>query len=152
MNTRSKSDTSTYRQCTAGSMVPMDNNSMDTFYYNHRIQPLLQAYGQLVHDHMAHGWHGYLLSFMFCQIPGSDVSKMLEMKTHLGWFPAPSPASCVSTEAAVAAKLVICGVAHSRTLLRIGDILRSLEIMSAAYSFQHTAQNNTRGVRRRTRF
>jgi hypothetical protein len=59
---------------------------MDTLYNNHRIQQLLQAYGQWVHDHMAYGWHGYLLSFMFCQIHDSDDGRMLEMKKHLGWF------------------------------------------------------------------
>jgi hypothetical protein len=46
----------------------------------------LQAYGQWVHDHMAYGWHGYLLSFMFCQIQAPDYRRMEEMKTHLGWF------------------------------------------------------------------
>jgi hypothetical protein len=55
---------------------------MDTFYNNHHVQQLLQAYGQWVHN----GWHGYLLSFMFSQIQGSDDERMLEMKTHLGWF------------------------------------------------------------------
>jgi hypothetical protein len=59
---------------------------MDTLYNNHRIQQLLQAYGQWVHDQMAHGWHGYLLSFMFFQIQGSYEERMKEMKTHLGWF------------------------------------------------------------------
>jgi hypothetical protein len=32
------------------------------------------------------GWQGYFLSFMFSQIPGSDASRVLEMKKHLGWF------------------------------------------------------------------
>jgi hypothetical protein len=72
---------------------------MDTLYNNYHVQKLLQSYGQWVHDHMAYGWHGYLLSFMFChlsssdvskmmgELPGSDVSKRLEiMKRHLGWF------------------------------------------------------------------
>jgi len=72
---------------------------MDTLYNNQHVQQLLQAYGQWVHDHMAYGWHGYLLSFMFCHLsgsdvsqmlghlPGSDVSKRLEiMRKHLGWF------------------------------------------------------------------
>jgi hypothetical protein len=61
-------------------------DSMDTLYNNYRIQQLLQAYGQWVHDHMAYGWHGFFLSFMFFQIPGSDVSRMEEMNKHLGWF------------------------------------------------------------------
>jgi hypothetical protein len=39
-----------------------------------------------VHEHMADGWHGYLLSFTFCQISGSDNSRKLQMKTHFGWF------------------------------------------------------------------
>jgi hypothetical protein len=59
---------------------------MDTFYNNHQVQRLLQAYGNWVHDYMAYGFHGYLLTFMFSQIPGSDTSRMLEMKKHLGWF------------------------------------------------------------------
>jgi hypothetical protein len=59
---------------------------MDTLYNNHHVQQLLQAYGQWVHDHIAYGWHGYLLSFMFSQIQGSDESRMEKMKTHLGWF------------------------------------------------------------------
>ena len=59
---------------------------MDTLYNNHYVQQLLQAYGQWVHDHMAYGWHGYLLSFMFSQIHNSDEKRMEEMKTHLGWF------------------------------------------------------------------
>jgi hypothetical protein len=59
---------------------------MDNFYNSHHVQRLLQAYGQWVHDHMAYGWHGYLLSFMFCQIHDSDDGRMLEMKKHLGWL------------------------------------------------------------------
>src|ERR1700722_9417382 len=59
---------------------------MDTLYNNHRIQQLLQAYGQWVHDHMAYGWHGYFLSFMFSQIHDSEGARMEEMKKHLGWF------------------------------------------------------------------
>jgi hypothetical protein len=35
---------------------------------------------------MEFGWHGYFLSLMFSQIPGSDASRMVEMKKHLGWF------------------------------------------------------------------
>jgi hypothetical protein len=59
-------------------------NSMDTFYNNHRIQQLLEGYGQWVHDQMAYGWHGYLLSFMFSQIQAPDHERMDEMKKHLG--------------------------------------------------------------------
>jgi hypothetical protein len=59
---------------------------MDAFYKTHHTQQLLQAYGQWVHDHIAYGWHGYLLSFMFSQIQGPDDERMLEMKKHLGWF------------------------------------------------------------------
>jgi hypothetical protein len=59
---------------------------MDTLYNNHRIQQLLQAYGQWVHDHMAFGWHGYLLSFMFSQIQDLNAPRMEIMKKHLGWF------------------------------------------------------------------
>jgi hypothetical protein len=57
-----------------------------SIYNNHNIHQLLEAYGQWVHDHMAYGWHGYLLSFMFCQITGPDDDRMLEMKKYLGWF------------------------------------------------------------------
>jgi hypothetical protein len=59
---------------------------MDTLCNNYRIQQLLQAYGQWVHDHMAYGWHGFFLSFMFSQIHDSDDGRMEEMKKHLGWF------------------------------------------------------------------
>jgi hypothetical protein len=59
---------------------------MDTFYNNYRIQRLLQGYGNMVREYMDLGWHGYFLSFMFSQIPGSDASRLQEMKKHLGWF------------------------------------------------------------------
>jgi hypothetical protein len=62
------------------------NTLMDTLYNNHRIQQLLQAYGQWVHDDMAIGWHGYLLSFMFSQIQDLNTQKMEIMRKHLGWF------------------------------------------------------------------
>src|ERR1700689_4560031 len=67
-------------------MFTGNNIKMDTSYNNYQVQNLLQGYGQWVADHMVHGYHGYLLSFMFSQIPGSDASRMLEMKKHLGWF------------------------------------------------------------------
>jgi hypothetical protein len=63
-----------------------NSKEMDTICNNTEIKKLLQSYGQLVHDHMDCGWHGYFLSFMFSQIPGSDASRMEEMKKHLGWF------------------------------------------------------------------
>jgi hypothetical protein len=59
---------------------------MDTLYSNHQVQPLLKAYGTMVRDRLEHGWHGYFLSFMFSHIPGSDASRMQEMKKHLRWF------------------------------------------------------------------
>jgi hypothetical protein len=59
---------------------------MDTLYNNYRIQQLLQAYGQWVHDQMGHGWQGYLLSFMFSQIQDLNTPRMEIMKNHLGWF------------------------------------------------------------------
>jgi hypothetical protein len=59
---------------------------MDTLYRNHEVQRLLQGYGSMVRDHMELGWRGYFLSFMFSHIPGSDASRMLEMKKHLGCF------------------------------------------------------------------
>jgi hypothetical protein len=59
---------------------------MNTSYNNYRVQHLLQGYGHWVADHMAHGYHGYLLTFMFSQILGSDASRMLEMKKYQGWF------------------------------------------------------------------
>jgi hypothetical protein len=67
-------------------METFSNGSMDTLYNSHHVQQLLQAYGQWVHDHIAYGWHGYFLSFMFCQIPESDDKRMEKMKKHLGWF------------------------------------------------------------------
>jgi hypothetical protein len=63
-----------------------NNATMDTFYNNYRIQRLLQGYGNMVREYMDRGWHGYFLSFKFSQIPGSDASRLLEMKRHLGWF------------------------------------------------------------------
>jgi hypothetical protein len=59
---------------------------MDTIYDNRQIQRLLQCYGDMVRDYMELGWHGYFLSFMFSHIPGSDASRMLEMKKHLACF------------------------------------------------------------------
>jgi hypothetical protein len=59
---------------------------MDTYYSTYQVQRLLQAYGNWVRGHMDRGWHGYFLSFMFSQIPGSDASRLQEMKKHLGWF------------------------------------------------------------------
>ena len=53
-------------------METLNNRPMDSFYCNHHVQQLLQAHGQWVHNHIAYGWRGYLLSFMFCQIPGSE--------------------------------------------------------------------------------
>jgi hypothetical protein len=63
-----------------------NNRKMDTFFNNNQVQRLLQAYGKLVHDHMDQGWYGYFLSFMFSQIPGSDASRLVEMKEQLRWF------------------------------------------------------------------
>jgi hypothetical protein len=59
---------------------------MDTSYNSYRVQSLLQGYGHWVADHMDYGYNGYLLTFMFSQIPGSDASRMLEMKKQLCWF------------------------------------------------------------------
>jgi hypothetical protein len=67
-------------------MITNNDIKLDTPYNNYRKHSLLQAYGLWVADHMAHGYRGYLLTFMFSQIPGSDASRMLEMKKHLGWF------------------------------------------------------------------
>ena len=67
-------------------MVTQQNISIDNFNNNTGVRRLLESYGQWVHDDMACGWHGYFLSFMFSQIPGSDASRMLEMRKHLGWF------------------------------------------------------------------
>ena len=68
------------------SMATVKNGTTDTFCETNQVQQLLQSYGQWVRDHMAYGWHGYLLTFMFSQIPGSDASRMLERKKYLGWF------------------------------------------------------------------
>jgi hypothetical protein len=61
-------------------------NKLNTLSNDHNSKQLIQAYGDFVHTLIAYGWHGYLLSFMFAQIPGSDQAKMLEMKKNLGWF------------------------------------------------------------------
>jgi hypothetical protein len=68
------------------SMATKNSRSIDTSYNNYWVKKLLQSYGQWVHDHMDRGWHGYFLTFMFSQMPGSDASRMLKMKKHLGWF------------------------------------------------------------------
>jgi hypothetical protein len=70
-----------YKSMNTGNTV-----KMDTSYNNYRVQHLLQGYGQWVAEHMDSGYHGYLLTFMFSHILGSDASRMLEMKKHLGWF------------------------------------------------------------------
>jgi hypothetical protein len=59
---------------------------MGTYYSNHQVQLLLQAYEKFIHDRIDQGWHGYFLSFTFSQIPGSDASRLQEMKKHFGWF------------------------------------------------------------------
>jgi hypothetical protein len=61
-------------------------NRSNTLPNDHDSRQLIQAYGDFIHNYIAYGWHGYLLSFMFSQIPGSDQAKMDEMKKHLGWF------------------------------------------------------------------
>jgi hypothetical protein len=61
-------------------------NKMNTLPISQNTQQLIQAYGQWVHDHMAYGYHGYLLTFMFSPIPGSDQTRILEMKKRLSWF------------------------------------------------------------------
>src|SRR5712671_6281597 len=62
----------------------MDTFSMNTIH-NPNIPQVLQAYGEFFHTQTSYGMHGYFLSFMFSHIPGSDNSRMLEMKKHLGW-------------------------------------------------------------------
>jgi hypothetical protein len=68
------------------SMEIINARTINTLYNNYHVQQLLQAYGQWVHDQMAYGWHGYLLSFMFSQIGAPDHERMEIMKKHLGWF------------------------------------------------------------------
>src|SRR5262249_46189001 len=60
----------------------ISNNSS----FSHTISNLLRAYGQWVHDDLDNGFHGYLLSFTFDQIQGSDQTRLLEMKRQLGLF------------------------------------------------------------------
>jgi hypothetical protein len=69
-----------------GSLSTSQNYSMDTFNNSHHANMLLQSYGQWIHEHMAHRWNGYLFSFMFDQLQGSDHGRMEEMKKQLGWF------------------------------------------------------------------
>ena len=59
---------------------------MDTVCDTQQIKCVLEGYGNMVRNYLELGWHGYFLSFMFSQIPGSDASRMLEMKKHLHWF------------------------------------------------------------------
>jgi hypothetical protein len=80
-NDRNHGKAASYKAMNTGKTV-----KMDTSYNNYRVPNLLQGYGQWVAEHMDHGYHGYLLTFMFSQIPGSDASRMLEMKKQLGWF------------------------------------------------------------------
>src|SRR6266853_180738 len=58
---------------------------MNTFH-NNNTQLLITTYGQWLNQHMAYGWNGFFLTFMFGQMPGSENSRMLEMKKQLGWF------------------------------------------------------------------
>jgi hypothetical protein len=50
------------------------------------IKGLLGSYGNWIHHHLANGWAGYLLSFKFSQLSGSNALRMHQMKKHLGWF------------------------------------------------------------------
>jgi len=59
---------------------------MNTFDNSHHANVLLHSYGQWINEHMAYGWNGYLFSFMFDQLQGSDHGRMQEMKKQLGWF------------------------------------------------------------------
>jgi hypothetical protein len=48
---------------------------------------LLQTYESWIRDHLANGYHqGYLLTFAFSPIQGSDQTRILQMKKRLGWF------------------------------------------------------------------
>jgi hypothetical protein len=59
---------------------------MNTTYDQQQIPHLLQCYADWVSHYIDNGWQGYLLTFMFCQLPGSDASRMLTMRKHLNWF------------------------------------------------------------------
>jgi hypothetical protein len=59
---------------------------MSTLYNEHKVQQLLNSYGKLIDSHIAYGCTGYLFTFMFDQIPGSDSSRLSEMKKQLTWF------------------------------------------------------------------
>jgi len=57
---------------------------MRTLYNEHNVQQLLHSYGKWIDSHIAYGCTGYLFTFMFEQIPGSDRSRLSEMQ--LTWF------------------------------------------------------------------
>jgi hypothetical protein len=59
---------------------------MKNMYNDHNITMVIEAYGEWIHEHMAYGWSGYFLSFMFDQMQGSEYDRMAEMKKTLGWF------------------------------------------------------------------
>jgi hypothetical protein len=47
---------------------------------------LINSYGQWINKHISDGWDGYLFTFMFDHLVGSEQAKLIQMKTHLGWF------------------------------------------------------------------
>jgi hypothetical protein len=60
-----------------------------------QITRIIHSYGEWIDDHINRGWQGYFLSLMFSQLPGSDASRMVGMKTHLGWFYGRLAKACV---------------------------------------------------------
>jgi hypothetical protein len=59
---------------------------MRRFHNIQASQSLIHAYGQWIHDYRAHNWNCYFFTFVFDNIPGSDTSRIGEMKEQLGWF------------------------------------------------------------------
>jgi hypothetical protein len=80
------------RQLKGATMKETQNNQIspnpdkDAYHNRQLVKRLIRSYGGWFTDHINSGWQGYLLSFKFSQLSGSDHLRMLEMKKHLGWF------------------------------------------------------------------
>ena len=59
---------------------------MEPYQHRQLKESLLHSYGDWVYSHTTNGWKSHLLTFKFSQIPGSNASKLSEMKKSLTWF------------------------------------------------------------------
>jgi hypothetical protein len=75
------------RKCTSLANVDkFDALEHSNFRYHHRLA-LIQAYGNWVQQYLDEGWDGYLLTFMFNQMPGSRYAMVQQMQQEiLGWY------------------------------------------------------------------